>query len=252
MSGCYCTAPATTGNLCTEHLGKLRMDLWKAPETLRQLDVTITNQAVQGGGGTNSESPMAFNETASDRRQDLIVVLRSAAHIADPQVRHVYAEEPRHLVARALSDVQAVARSPYAHTVTQDLGHAVEAAWRTMNTAEERFTYGRCDCGRMVTAPRSAQFTTCPACGQRWDVLEWKTTKEAEARKRIPEFVGTVKEVLLVLQIAGHAVKRGNVDRWVHEGKLTPHIEGTKQYRVEDVARLASISLTEKVAEDSL
>lgn len=240
MSGCYCTAPATTGNLCTEHLGQLRMDLWKAPETLRHLDVTITGQAKQGGGGNGSGTPDVFNETASDRRQDLMVILRSAAHITDPRPRHVYAEEPRHLVARALSDVQRLARHENVHTVAQDLTDALVSAERVMDRAEEKISYGPCSCGVELVAPRSKDRATCRECGTVWDVSYLTGFKQAAVRDALPEYTGTVKDVLSVLGYAGIQVKRGTVDSWIARDKLRP-VEG-RIYRAKDIMELAGLN----------
>lgn len=246
MNVCYCTAPATVGHLCTAHAEGLRQDLRRSVETLRELDVTITNQARQGGA-TGGGERFAFNVSASDVREDVMVVLRSAAHLAAPGARYRYDERPAHLVARAwtLPGFKQLCRAEGVHTVAQDLRDVLGAAERVMRPAEERFTYGVCLCGARVTAPRWAEVTTCRACGRVLDLVDWRERMEDEAWARLPEMTGTPKECVEILALAGHRVSWSTVRRWVSEGRLVPVSErGGKRYKVRDVAELAGAQLT--------
>lgn len=234
MSGCYCTAPATTGNLCTEHLGKLRMDLWKAPETLRQLDVTVTQQAVQGGGGGggSAREKNAFNEEASYCAEDLRHVLRSAAHDADPQRRARFNETPAEHVARALGSLQTLARHPGVHTTCQDLTMVLGLAEQAIQPAGERRVVGECGCGQFVSTRHDDEWTRCRYCGDLHKVADL----EAEQVDKVRNHTGTLA------QIAGYFTRNLKVSitdrtlrRWADNGEFERVGDKPPTYRVGDV-----------------
>jgi hypothetical protein len=213
MSTCYCTAPATTGSLCTHHLGQLRKDLWAAPETLRELDVTITGQDAQGGGGGAGGTPMAFNETASTRKDDLLLVLHSAASAADPQLRYRFDESPADLIARALGHLNALARSQHVHTIAQDLTHAlVQAEW-VMQPAAERIAYGPCACGVQLTAPKDAEVAWCRGCGGRHELASVREWRHVQLMDRLEVMVGTLPEISSWLHME-YGISPRTVEKW--------------------------------------
>ncbi|NVC23387.1 hypothetical protein E7Z53_08015 [Kocuria salina] len=214
MSTCYCTAPATTGALCTQHLGQLHNHLWSTPETLRELDVTITGQDAQGGGAGAGGTPMAFNETASTRKDDLLVVLRSAANAADPQLRHRFDETPVDMVARALGHLDALARSPHVHTIAQDLTDALAQAERVMQPAAERIAYGPCECGVELTAPKDADVAWCRGCGGRHELTSVQAWRHVQLMDRLETMTGTVQQIASWLQLEGYDVSPRTVEKW--------------------------------------
>lgn len=214
MSTCFCTAPATTGALCTRHLSQLRMHLWRSWEILRELDVTITGQDVQGGGAGTGETPMAFNETASTRKDDLLVVLRSAAHAADPQLRHRFDETPAELIARALGSLDALARSPHVHTIAQDLADVLVQAEHVMQPAAERIAYGSCECGVELTAPKDSDVAWCRGCGGRHEVAAVKQWWDVQVRDYLDEAIGTLRQITEWLQLEGYEVSPRTVEKW--------------------------------------
>lgn len=203
------------------------------PELLRDLDVTITKQAKQAAPGPGGGSDrMVLNLAASEAGTELRAAWRVFAGKHDPTVREV------------LDGLHTTVRHPDTPARVTRLEDAFKAADRARDTPVEKFTYGQCTCGRRVTAPRDRESTVCPECGARLDLSNWRTQKAREAMLRVPEFEGTIKEALTVLTIVGHPVKRGNVDRWVHEGKLQPVDPGSRKFRVKEIADLAGIVLT--------
>ncbi|MGX5360072.1 hypothetical protein [Kocuria sp. KH4] len=214
MSTCYCTAPATTGTLCTHHLGQLRKHLWAAPEILRELDITITGQDAQGGGGGAGGTPMAFNETASTRKDDLLLVLHSAAGAADPQLRHRFDESPADLIARALGHLDTLARSPHIHTIAQDLAYALEQAEHVMQPAAERIIYGPCECGVELTAPKGADVAWCRGCGGRHEVTAVKQWWDVQVRDYLDQATGTLRQITDWLQLEGYDISPRTVEKW--------------------------------------
>lgn len=231
---CHCTAPATTGLLCTAHASTLREELRRSIEVLRDLDVTITNQAKQGGNNGSGER-MVFNEAASDRREDVVVVLRSAAHLADPQARHRYDERPAHLVARAwhVPGFQQLCRQPEVHTVAQDLHDALVAAERVMQPAEERRVLGACECGEFVVTRRDEGLARCRRCGAEYDIEAWdegRAQLAVEARGQVatlPELAAFLTSSLKV------PVSVRTLQRWAARGVIRP-VEESKpaRYRI--------------------
>lgn len=244
----YCVmddAPATVGAFCGPCLNALKWAVKDAPGLLKDLDVTTTKQAKQtppsaGGGG---ESSLVFNISASEAATELTMALRALAWAANPH-KGIYTDPPAALAYAVFVAPERVACDPMAKDLTDRFYEARRRADRVRDLPEERFTYGKCDCGRTITAPHDRESTICPGCGKRWNVKEEREKKYTAARERLSDYVGTMKEVLMVLEIAGHKVKRGTADYWVHEGKVQPHSEGGKKYRVKDVADCAGIVLT--------
>ncbi len=232
---CYCEAPATTGALCTEHLATLTRNLERAPGVLRDLDVTITGQAAQGGGGNGSGTPDVFNEKASDVRVTLEYLLRAAARTANPQLRTT---TPAQHAAAAIEGVHTIARSPGAHTTAQDLADALTDADRVRDRAEEKIAYGSCECGAQLVAPRSRDTARCrnPDCAAVWDVHQLRAYRHVAALDRVHEYVGTTTDVVRVLNTAGHDVNHSTVRSWLRRGSLA-YVEGRK-IRAADVLEL--------------
>ena len=203
------------------------------PALLRDLDVTITKQAKQAAPGPGGGSDrMVLNLAASEAGTELRAAYRVFAGKHDPTIRET------------LDGFHATVRHPDTPARATRLDEAFRAADRVRDTPVEKFTYGHCTCGRKVTAPRDRETTVCPECGTHLDLTHWRDVKAREAMMRVPEFEGTVKEALTVLSIVGYSVKRGTVDRWVHEGKLKPVDPGSRKYRVKEIADLAGIVLT--------
>lgn len=232
---CYCTAPATTGALCTDHLGQLRQHLWAAPEVLRELEITITCQAKQGGNNGTGERAV-FNEAAAERKEDLLVVLRSAAHAADPQPRHRFGERPEVLVARALGHVDALARAEGVHTVAQDLADAVVAARQVMDRAAERRVLGQCECGEFVGTRRDEGLARCSACGMEYDIAEWDAGRARLADEARGQ-VATIPELAVFFTRSLQAeVTARTLQRWAARGLFVP-VDAVRpaRFRIGDV-----------------
>lgn len=233
---CFCGAPATTGALCTQDLARLQVNIRRAPGVLEDLDVTIVGLAKQGGGGAGG-TPDVFNERASDARINLTYLLRTAAKTADPATPAGL--RPAQLAVFALGGIDTLARSPGAHTTAQDLRDALIEADRVRDRAEERISYGPCLCGVELLAPRSKDTAKCrnPECGQQWDVQQLKAFRHVSALDAVPDYQGTIKEVLTVLKHVGITLNRNTVDSWVAREKLVP-VEG-KIFRARDVLEMS-------------
>lgn len=230
---CYCAAPSTTGDFCTAHLKQLRRELLSAPGTLRDLDDTITNQTAQGAGVGGGERNV-FNEHASYCADDIRHLLRSAAHDADPEMRHRFDETPAEHVARAVGNLQALARRPGAHTIAQDLTEALKAAHDVMNPAPEKRVIGTCTCGVPLRTSRADGDTMCQYCGSVWDVAG--TIEDRETRARNVE--GTPAEVAAYFtQVLGAKLTAAQVREWASRGLV--HSVGergrAKLYRMGEV-----------------
>lgn len=177
---CHCDIPAPTGYLCTRHADQLRQDIRDAPGVLRDLEDTITGQAKQGGGGSTGERHV-FNETASTAAVELRYLLRSVAHDADPQIRHVYAESDARLAARAWVGIRRLVLQPSVQTSAQDLAEALQVARRCMDRAPERRVIGVCECGSPLATHRTSGTITCRVCLREWDVAATLEGRERDA-----------------------------------------------------------------------
>lgn len=222
---CYCGAPATTGSLCTDDLGRLESNLHRTPDVLRDLDVTITGQAQQGGGGNGSGTPDVFNERASDARRDLLYILEVAAKTGTSALRPID-PTPRMLALCALAGLDVIARSPGAHTTAQDLRDALAEADRVRDRAEEKISYGPCSCGVELVAPKSRDQARCRECGEVWDVHQLRAFRHVAALDAAHDHRGKLAEVVKVLNLAGHSLKLNTVCKWVERGKLAPDDDG--------------------------
>lgn len=233
MSTCYCTAPAATGYLCTRHLKQLRTEILATPATLRDLDDTITNQTAQGAGGGGGDKNV-FNEHASYCADDLRHLLRSAAHDADPQARHRYGETPAELAARAVGNIQSLARHLGIHTTARDLTETLRAAHNVMDSAPEKRVIGECTCGVPLRTSRTDGDTTCQHCNSVWDVAG--TIEDREARARNVE--GTPTEVAAYFtQVLGAKLTAAQIREWASRGLVNAVGERgrAKLYRMGEV-----------------
>lgn len=244
MSTCYCTAPATTGHLCTKHLEQLRAELWATPAVLRDLDVTLTGQDVLADTGSGAGTPDAYNEKASDARRDLLYMLGVAATAAATGPR-TPGLTPAQLTARAVAGVQSIARTDGAHIIAQDLTMCLTRAQRCTDIREERIVYGPCSCGAQLNAPRSQDVARCRVCGAVWPVAEYRAFQHAQVLDHLEEQEGTLRQVCEWLRWAGHEVSLSTAQKWTLRatGPLIPvRIEhtGTGVYRYRDVREYAA------------
>lgn len=233
MTTCHCDAPAPASYLCPRHAAQLREDIQAAPGVLRDLEDTITGQAKQGGGGSTGERHV-FNETASTAADELRYLLRSVAHDADPQTRHVYDEPDAHAAARALAGIGRLVLQPGVQTSAQDLAETLRMARRCMDRAPERRVIGVCECGAALATHRAGGMITCRSCEREWDVAATLEGRDQVAR----DVEGTPAEIASYFSgVLGAKLSDAQVREWASRGII--HAVGergrAKLYRVGEV-----------------
>lgn len=245
-ASCRCTAPATIGNLCTRHATQLKDLVLNAPALIDELDVTVTRQDAQGGQGTGSESPMVFNPRAAEARDELARLLHTmaAAAIRRTSVIVVMPDHEKPTTKAALTILRlfnGLAGDDSVHAWHEALVESTLDAVRAIDRAEERVTYGPCECGTELSAPRSKDVATCKECGNVYPVADLRAYRHVQALDALAEHTGPVAELAKLLAAAGHPIPLNTLKAWVRAGKLKPvsrSAAGVALYRAGDALDL--------------
>lgn len=219
--------------------------LTRAPALLRELDVTIVKLDEQGAtGGASGEKALVYNVHASECKDEL---RRAVAHAAKRslaggrEARVTYSRntdldaEAARIALDGLNDLLKLAD---ADAIEEALRLATARALNAIDRAEERITYGPCQCGVELSAPASRDVATCSSCGRKWDLAELKAFRYVAAQDRAADAVGTVGQLVDVARGLGHKAGRHTLNNIVRRKAIEP--VGTRAtrnlYRYGDLA----------------
>lgn len=237
-----CDAP-TQNFLCSMHKDELVMWLWDIggvrfgdsgeyqDSLLDDLDITICGVDKVGGASIgvvvkSAESPLAFNEKASDAKHALVNAVQSWAR--------VFAEENPHLLFDPATIEEAarwmagfpnlLAGHPAAVEMHRDFGNLVLRARRSIDRPAQRVYAGVCgatlngvECTKQLFAWEGRYEVVCPVCGTEHLVEDRQRDILVGLRAR----TATAKQITDALKAwAGIGINVKSVRTWARRGLL--------------------------------
>jgi hypothetical protein len=238
-----CGAP-TQGFLCSKHRDELVMWLWDIggvslgdsgqyqPSLLDDLDVTICGVDKVGGASIgvvvrSSDTPLAFNEKASDIKRAVINAVQSWAR--------VFAEENPHLIFDPATIEEAarwmagfpnlLAGHPAAVEMYRDLGDLTFRARRSIDRPARRVYAGVCGavlnrvaCTEQLFAWEGRYEVVCPICGTEHLVED----RQRQILLGLRACTATARQITDALKAwTGIGINVKSVRTWARRGLLT-------------------------------
>lgn len=213
----YCEA-ATTNYLCGTCLDLIQQRLQQTPETIRQLNITVTKQDKTGTGvgRRSTEQPMMFNILASAARTSL----KEAARWASSK------------------PLTGWAKDPHAAEMLYELDHTHKEAWRIMDTQEEYRRAGDCpSCGKTIMVTDDQPFIVCE-CTHFIDVKALRAAQRQKALEHLGGHVATPTQLSRIFSALGTSVTADRIWRWANRGKIVSartNKKGKPEYLLTDV-----------------
>lgn len=248
--------------VCSDCVRVLRQDLVSVPALVDDLLTTISRQDVLGasGGRRAAETALSWKEHASEALWDLnntittwtrdVLELRGlSSEIVD---RSVDMQPTHHRVTISaarwlLANVESLAMQPDVGEAVDEIGAAVQRAYRAIDRPAEKLLAGQClanDCPAYLYADPNAETVECPKCGAEHDMAErhaWMSAQAVEYRLPAAEAYGWVK-MLLGKQLPESTWRRWLTQPVIGDDPRLPHDDldhvGRKLYRWGDVADL--------------
>lgn len=264
--GNTCEAP-TQNFLCDSHRDDLIGYLWEIgglkigdrgdylPSLLDELDTTICGDdkvtgASIGVAVQSAETPLVFNERASEAKQALCNSIVGWTR--------VFAEENPHLRFEVATIEDAtrwmvgfpnlLAGHPAAVEMFHELRERYEVARRAVDRPAARTYIGPCTslfldkdtgktCARPLLAPDHREYVQCPGCDALYEVA--KRRKEIEQRLRPVK--ASARLIADTLRLAGVGVNAKTIRTWCNRGLLTNHA-GPGETPVHEVGQVLDVA----------
>ncbi|WP_433038604.1 hypothetical protein [Actinomycetospora sp. CA-053990] len=231
--------------LCNDCAQRLLGELSGVRALVEDLDLSITRQTASGTescGRRGNETPLAFEEKASEALKDLQAVLLRwcRAVVVAAQVRSlpaVYAtrdpRDPSRLPAQLTEGVLAARLLVEHYDTLRMLGNAGEAyvelmgatrdARRAIDRKVAKRLVGECGaevdevlCNAVLYVRAGDDDVVCPTCGTVWGVHERRAWLKTEADWA----VGTTAQIAGLMSAGGVETSGQNVRRWARQGWL--------------------------------
>lgn len=261
-----CSHPTAGGTVCVSCLGRLRADLVKVADLIKDLDDQVARRTCTGPrvGSPSTEVGLPYNAGAAEVRDDLRNVLstwvRDLWESYGPR-REVPVDEsvlggesvtewvlePLDL-DNTLPEMAAWLRRhpswieyhPAGSELVDEITDAVERARRAVDLPPARVYCGPCpECGADLYARPERAVVACRECEARHDVDALRAKLLDAAR----DTLATAAEVARALpRLLGRELSPNTVRTWAHAGKLTKRAldeRGRPRYLVGDVIDLA-------------
>ena len=233
--------------LCHDHTTKLDEALREVPSTWRSITVSackldVGAGSVGGMGGEASGSEPA-NLDALDKGDQLLTVLRGWVALMPGATPHGTAPALAGWLAGMLGTVR---RQDWAGDLLQELRDALNACNHATDRAGEKVFAGMCPtesdgavCEQPLYALAGRPVARCRACGQEWDVSDWRERALTAAEHQH----GTAAQISRMLSdpVTREALPQATIRSWANRKKLTAQGEdenGRPTYLVSDVRDL--------------
>ena len=250
MTLCTATCEVATPDgihLCHSHTTRLEEALRQVPDvwanihtTACKLDVGAGSVGGMGGKATGQEPA---NLDALDKADTLRHILRG-------WVGHLpvgISGEPPRLAGYLLGQIKTIRAQEWAGDLLQELTDALRDCDRATDRAGQRVFAGMCPteneatvCGEPLYALTGRPYARCRACGQEWDVSDWRERALEAAELQH----GTASQISRMLSdpVTREALPQATIRSWANRGKLEAvwcQVSDRRNvYRVSDVRTL--------------
>ena len=258
-TGCGRPSPGVT--LCAQCVTDVLDSLQGIAELVAELNITFTRSARTTAariGGRSAGTPLPWHEGAGDaafRLRSVLGTWASRLHLLyssklpDPTDPTGFFIPPPDfigtvdsLTAWLLRHPQWIRRHPDAADLHRDVLDAVDAAWRIVDRAPDRWYAGPCSvdgCPGHVFGVPDAEAGSCTLCGATYNMAARRAFLFDAAR----QYVMTAAELSRALPVLlGVTVNRKTITTWANRGELdiadTDDRTGARLYRLGDVETL--------------
>lgn len=227
-------------NVCGACAGQLARNLGNIPMLARQLDITLARQTSSTGGSRSSETPMPYNQAASDAADNLRATLVSWVRIINQHhhTNYIWPRDTLTGIARWLTGRHTDLCSLHnADEAVDEIGFAVRTAERAIDRPADRWFAGKCDCDADLYVAPGSPTVTCRDCRHRYDVRERRAWLLEAAEDQLA-YAALIAQALTTL---GQPVTPERIRKWAERGRIIAHgndPRGRPQYRVGDVREL--------------
>jgi hypothetical protein len=231
---CACGRPVKdNARLCAGCTDRLARDLGDIGALTEELTTTRLRQSRTGGQATgvlsrSHERPLAWNEKAAEAAEVLrSTVVAWVRVVLEERGGRTPDDTAQAMSAFLLGQLEWLRHHPAADECADEIGHAVQLAYRAVDIAPGRVYVGPCDpdgefgdpCLTDLYARQGALAVVCPDCQRSWGV--------AERRAYLLELAGdrlvTAADLSRFLTVYGEPVTQERVRQWVAREQLTPH-----------------------------
>lgn len=224
--------------ICGACAGQLARALGDIPMLATQLDISLSRQTSNSGGGRSAETPMPYDLRASEAAYILKSTLVSWVHAISEQDNLAQPADTLEAMARwLLARHAALCGYPAAEEAVDQICAAVRNAERAIDRPAERWFAGPCSCGTDLYAKPGAPVVTCRDCGLTYDVADRRKWL-LEASEDQLAYGALIAHALTTM---GQPVTPERIRTWAARGRIIAHgtdPRGRPQYRVGDVREL--------------
>ncbi|WP_063042178.1 MULTISPECIES: hypothetical protein [Nocardia] len=220
MSQCdrpNCSRPAEH-YLCWDCVKSLRKLLLDIVDLAEDLEIQATRQSVgeKSPGGSNSETPLMFDEHASDAARVIRDTLGPYAPHPGTETSGWDIYRVITWMARRLSDeVLLLAKSEIAAEVYNEIDHAHKVAVKAVTPRPGLLWLGDCDCGRPVYGAAHKRLAVC-SCGSAFSIQDTRDKLRELGR----DYQVTARQAEALGEFEGKKFKRSTIRVWVNRGKI--------------------------------
>lgn len=210
--------------LCPNCRNRLRNVLDDLADAWAESLTTLTRQDARGGTGGGSGTPLPYNATMSERRDEARDTITAwAEDLMHGHIPTYTAGVPGRL-AEMRGRLDAAAVHPRAGDMLDELTDALHRLRQPTDRAPDRIIVGRCDaCGQPLVETQPVDAAVCPLCAEVVDVKAQRDRRLAAAL----EESATVPELARALSvICRRTITEKRVARWVLRGALRLDFSG--------------------------
>lgn len=231
------TCSQCDGMLCMQCVKILDAKLELIPWLAKQLQINITRQAKQAPpfreGGKSSETPLAFDDNASEAywvlQQTLVtwgadLAVKIAQRPAQPGLGG--------LAAWMRYNRFWLAKFPEHRQMLDEIGDAVELGMRAIDQRVRKIYLADCGCGRKIVADPHADSHTCE-CGVISMVQPLRKANQEQGRS---VYVTASEAARYLGEVYRVKVSRKTITMWYRRGKLKRY---GSYYRVGEILNVA-------------
>lgn len=239
MNRCQACSAETDMVLCWDHTRALNDICEQVFDMVTELQTQVAKQNVgekQPGGGGSNESPILFEERASEAADLLAETVGQWSKLENH--RGVSGK-----LAHALLNAHwmwknsvTLAQDEHAGDCLEEMTYMLQHCYRVIDIQSRKISLGVCECGKGVFAWPTWTRVACE-CGRSYDVASSREALQEMGREQLV----TIAQARYLGEFDGKSIKAGTVRQWVNRRKIEvkgKNPEGVNLFRFGDLLDL--------------